>query len=78
LGRLADCYQHATYARERAEQAHDEITKQDFLDMQRRWLSLAHSYELAERISDFTENIPRRHDRKKAPTEVGAKLPMRA
>lgn len=58
---IAECYQHASTAHERAMQTYDAITKQDFLDMERRWLSLAHSYELAQRVSDFSEHIRRRH-----------------
>ena len=58
---ISECYQHANSARDRAEQTHDAVTKQDLLDMERRWLSLAHSYELAEWISDFSENIRRPH-----------------
>jgi hypothetical protein len=57
---IAECYQHASHARRQAAQVRDEVSKQDFLDMERRWLSLAHSYELAESISDFTENVRRR------------------
>jgi hypothetical protein len=29
--------------------------KADYLEMERRWLSLARSYEFAERLSSFTE-----------------------
>jgi len=31
-----------------------ESGKADYLDMERRWMSLARSYEFAERLSDFT------------------------
>jgi hypothetical protein len=31
-----------------------ESGKADYLAMERRWLSLARSYEFAERLSDFT------------------------
>jgi len=33
--------------------AQTEIAKTDFLDMERRWLCLARSYEFAERLSNF-------------------------
>jgi hypothetical protein len=46
-------------ARERAKTA-DPPTKQDFLDMERRWASLAHSYEFAERLSNFMDEVKRR------------------
>jgi hypothetical protein len=32
------------------------IAKVDFLDMERRWLSLAHDYEFAEQLSDSTHS----------------------
>jgi hypothetical protein len=36
--------------------------------MERHWLSLAHSYEFAERLSRFTEPLRRKaRDDKKAP-----------
>jgi hypothetical protein len=57
---IAECYRHATEARKRAKHSHYEATKQDFLDIERRWLSLAHSYEFAERVSNFTDEVRRR------------------
>jgi hypothetical protein len=36
-----------------AADGHDDI-KADLLDTERRWLSLARSYEFAERLSNFT------------------------
>jgi hypothetical protein len=32
----------------------DAKSKRDFLEMERRWVSLAHNYEFAERLSAFT------------------------
>ena len=58
-GEIAECYRHATDARERAMSAGNDATKQDFLDAERRWLSLAHSYEFAERLSSFTDEVKR-------------------
>ena len=34
--------------------------RQDFLDMERRWLSLARSYEFAERLASFPTPIKRK------------------
>jgi hypothetical protein len=47
---ISDCYECAL----RADESRDPGTKQDFLDMERRWIQLAHSYEFAERLSSFT------------------------
>jgi hypothetical protein len=33
--------------------------KKDFLDMERRWLFLARSYEFTERVTDFSAEINR-------------------
>ena len=51
---IAECYGLARDCREGAERALDQATKNDFLDQERRWLSLANSYEFAERLSNFT------------------------
>jgi hypothetical protein len=50
---IAECYAHASECRERAKRTLDPATKGDFFGMERRWLSLAHSYEFAEQLSDF-------------------------
>jgi len=48
---IAECYRHASHCRERAKRAIGPETERDFLEMERRWLSLARSYELAERLA---------------------------
>ncbi len=47
------CYRHAEECARRAAAETDPSSKQDFLDMEERWLNLAHSYELTERIINF-------------------------
>ena len=54
---IAECYRHARECRKSAERVPDPATKNDFLDQERRWLSLAHSYEFAERLSAFTGEV---------------------
>ena len=56
---IAECYRRAAEARERAMHAHDPALKQDFLDMERRWMSLAHSYDFTHRLSDFSTEAER-------------------
>jgi len=51
---IRECYEHAWRARRRGEHALDPFEKQGYLDDEMRWLTLAHSYELSERISAFT------------------------
>jgi hypothetical protein len=50
-----ECYRRAEKCGQRAAETRDPAVRQDYLDMQRCWLSLAHSYELTERISDLCE-----------------------
>jgi len=51
---IKDCYAHAeACARKAAAQTNPRL-KQDFLEMEQRWLSLAKSYELSERLTDFS------------------------
>ena len=52
---IRECYRHAVECSRSADESRDSLTKQEFLEMARRWLSLAHSYEFAEQLSDFTE-----------------------
>jgi hypothetical protein len=57
---IADCHRHAAECREKAEQATDPEMKRDLLALERSWLFLASSYELSERLSDFTDEAERR------------------
>ena|SRR5262249_49749970 len=66
-GEIAECYRHATDARERAKTAPNRASKHDFLDMERRWLSLAHGYEFAEQLSNVTDEAKQRLRKKVAP-----------
>jgi hypothetical protein len=50
-----ECYLHAEECRRWAEVAPTPSVKLDFLDMERRWLSMAHNYEFAERLSGNRE-----------------------
>jgi PAS domain S-box-containing protein len=63
LNNLSDkvrlCYERAADAKERADEMLDPQAKADFLDMERRWLLLARSYELTERLDDFTRENSR-------------------
>jgi hypothetical protein len=58
---IQDCYSHADGCRQRAEKAFTEKARQEFIDMERRWLSLAHSYEFAEELSNYVEPFRNRN-----------------
>jgi hypothetical protein len=61
---IRECCRHAAECNRSADQSRDSLTKQDFLDMERRWLYLAHSDEFAERLSKFSELSSRRNRQK--------------
>ena len=56
---IAACHRHAADCREKAEQSTDPDMKRDLLALERSWLFLASSYELSERLSDFTNEAGR-------------------
>ena len=57
---IRECYHRAEECKRLAEGALTESGKADFLDMERRWLALARSYEFAERLSSFTAPFSKR------------------
>jgi hypothetical protein len=61
---IRECYLHAEQCRRWAEIEPMPSVKADFLEMERRWLSLAHNYEFAERLSDFTAPFSKRKQQK--------------
>ena len=59
---IRDCYNHAEQCAQTAAAQTDPGLRQDFLDMERRWLTLAKSYELSERLGEFSREAKRRGD----------------
>jgi hypothetical protein len=57
---IAECYEHAVECRRRANETSDPGSRRDFLDMEQRWLQLAHSYQFAESLSNFTKPFRKR------------------
>ena len=58
---IGECYRHAEKATRRmANSATNPNTKADFLDVERRWLFLAHSYELSDRLQHLTDRCRKR------------------
>jgi hypothetical protein len=53
------CYQRASECRAKAADAVNEAASQEYYELERRWLMLARSYELSERITDFTGKLQR-------------------
>jgi hypothetical protein len=57
--RVADCYKRAAESRVRAAAAADDTDKAEYLNIERRWLMLARSYELSERVTGLNEEVRR-------------------
>jgi hypothetical protein len=49
------CYCHAEECARKAAGQSDPQLRQDFLALEQNWLKLARSYELGERLGDFTK-----------------------
>jgi len=61
---IHECYLHAEECKRFAETARTPSAKGDYLAMERRWLSLAHSYEFTERLSNFTVSFSKHEHQK--------------
>jgi len=51
---IRECYRRAEECARLAKASLTESGKADYFDMEHRWLTLARSYEFAERLSNFT------------------------
>jgi len=56
---VGGCLQHAEDCARKATAQTDPQLKQDYLDLERRWLFLARSYEFTERLTDFSDETKR-------------------
>ena len=52
---IRECYRHAEDCALKSIAHHDPQLKQDFLDLEQRWLFLARSYELSERLINLSD-----------------------
>ena len=56
---IRECYRHAAEARQNAQATTHLPTKAEYQDVERRWLSLARSYEFSEQLARFTNEVKR-------------------
>ena len=56
---IRECYDHAEECARKAAAQSDPGLKKDFLDMERRWLTLAKSFEFSQRLGDFSAEANR-------------------
>jgi hypothetical protein len=68
---IRECYAHAEQCARKAAAQRDPRLKQDFLDMERRWLTLAKSYEFGERLGDFSDEAKRQTGHLATPKKTG-------
>jgi hypothetical protein len=50
---LRGCFRHAEECARKAREATRPKLREDFLEMERRWLRLAHSYQFARKLKSF-------------------------
>jgi len=60
---IRQCHMHAEHCARQAGIQIDQKLKADFLEMERRWLMLARSYEFAQRLADFSDETNREVDK---------------
>jgi len=60
---IRECLQHAEDCARKAAEQTDPKLKEDFLNMERRWLVLAQSYGFTERLGDFSDEAYRKADK---------------
>src|SRR5215469_15106592 len=60
---VRECYERAAEAKAKADAANDPALRMEYLNAERRWLSLAASFGFTERLEDFTteNSVRRRH-----------------
>jgi hypothetical protein len=57
---IRDCYQHAEDCARKAAAQTDPRLRQDYLDLEQGWRLLAHSCDLTQRLTDFSNEVKRR------------------
>ena len=60
---IRECLQHAEDCARSAAAQTDPKIKDDFLNLETRWLFLARSYEFTERLTDFSDETKRNADK---------------
>jgi hypothetical protein len=65
---IRECYLRAEECRCWAETASPPSIRDDYLAMERRWLSLARGYEFAEQLDRFTSPFNKRRTRERRDT----------
>jgi hypothetical protein len=62
---VAYCYQRAQESRRMGERETDPARRQEYTEMETRWIKLAISYQFAEQLNTYNDDVSRnlgRHD----------------
>lgn len=59
---VAYCYQRAEESRRMGARETDPVRRQEYADMETRWIKLAISYQFAEQLNTYQEEVHRRVD----------------
>ena len=62
---VADCCQRAAESAQRARNAQNASDREFYLDMERRWMFLANSYEFTDRVTSASNELDRHHRKRK-------------
>jgi hypothetical protein len=54
---IRGCLRHAEECARKAEQTSRPSLRENFLEMERRWLRLAHSYQFAKKLKNFRKAV---------------------
>jgi hypothetical protein len=60
---IRECHMHAEHCARQARVEIDRKLKDAYLEMERRWLMLARSYEFARQLADFSDETKRQVDK---------------
>jgi hypothetical protein len=60
---VRECYMHAEHCAQQAGLQTDPKLKNDFFEMEERWLTLARSYEFTHRLESFSNETKRQVDK---------------
>jgi len=66
---VRQCHLHAEHCARQAGVQIDPKLKNDFLEMEGRWLMLARSYEFAQQLADISDETKRRPDELPRPAD---------
>jgi hypothetical protein len=62
---VAECHRRAAESAQSANNAHNVNEREFYLDVERRWLYLANSYEFTDRVTSMSSELGRHYGKRK-------------